>query len=848
MFKDSDLEVHMRTSHTIKTKTLIIGEWNMNDLSNIGYYGNYRYRPFTDGSIYKNLPTSFDSQDIGDYYTEADDSKLLSTELFDNDGQPLVFISEDQRRKIYYGLRQCFEKFRPRSGINKVLYFNGKYIDNIKSARRPRYYLAAKDDVFKYWTSYRKDVESNVSIDRGLASLSDTVGRGYDIDDAAPFVVYKETVPVNRIVLKIQTNLGEDENSASVRLNTNETVTDPLLDRSKSSIPKRWGIEYLDENNIWNTAIEFNEDSTRTDGSPIFPWDGYLELYYGFRIPDKYKESFHFIDYLSSDILLPSSSYEGDSYIVGASSASVGTVYTWNSDEQKWDSNNLEYGFYLSEDNDTKRIGIIESLVNPRYYNDPQTGKKIYRDVSMIKGIRVFVKTMTGPQTTFDLLEISPRLRANVTGYVESYDVTKEMYNSETNLPVGGIVPSPGSLQIFNYDNAFSQYNTFNSASGTGSLIYNKLEPNIKFDIYDIVAEVPSASVASSSATIIFDKIVPIKTLYSSNIPNVSNSQDTQIELRDLFFRFEETRCPSMFYTQVSVTYIISMILDSIGFSNYVFRNISGKPEPVIPYFFVNPETSVAEVLSNIAMATQTSMFFDEYNNFVIMFKEYVMPEENDRSVDIIIAGTSSASVISNVESINYEESSIINDGAINYTTRYIQRAASALSQEMFVDKDKTYSYKPVLLWEVAADENERQVNEITNSSAFGLAAVALTTDLTASVPYVENNVVQNTIINLGENVYWLPRFSGYLYANGEIIKYDGIEFSITGVGNVYITNGEEYQDYAGKLKFGGSIFPTGNIKIYNEPYYEEYSINSASVIVRPKNGEVKKHGRGQLS
>ena len=187
----------------------------------------------------------------------------------------------------------------------------------------------------------------------------------------------------------------------NIQINKNETGTDPLLDRSISSIPKRWGIEYLDENNIWNTAIEFNEDSTRTDGSPIFPWDGYLELYYGFRIPDKYKESFHFIDYLSSDILLPSSSYEGDSYIVGASSASVGTVYTWNSDEQKWDSNNLEYGFYLSEDNDTKRIGIIESLVNPRYYNDPQTGRKIYRDVSMIKGIRVFVKTMTGPQTTF---------------------------------------------------------------------------------------------------------------------------------------------------------------------------------------------------------------------------------------------------------------------------------------------------------------------------------------------------------------------------------------------------------------------------------------------------------------
>jgi hypothetical protein len=31
----------------------------------------------------------------------------------------------------------------------------------------------------------------------------------YQIDDCAPFVVYKEEVPANRIVVKVQTNVGD---------------------------------------------------------------------------------------------------------------------------------------------------------------------------------------------------------------------------------------------------------------------------------------------------------------------------------------------------------------------------------------------------------------------------------------------------------------------------------------------------------------------------------------------------------------------------------------------------------------------------------------------------------------
>ena len=48
-----------------------------------------------------------------------------------------------------------------------------------------------------------------------------------------------------------------------------------------------------------------------------------------------------------------------------------------------------------------------------------------------------------------------------------------------------------------------------------------------------------------------------------------------------------------------------------------------------------------------------------------------------------------------------------------------------------------------------------------------------LNSDLSGSAPSVVKNVLINNIIDFGENVYWLSRFQGYFYSNGEVIRYD---------------------------------------------------------------------------
>jgi hypothetical protein len=243
---------------------------------------------------------------------------------------------------LYFDLKQCFDQFRPRSGINKVLFLqSGKYIDNIRSARRPRYYMASRDDSFKYWCSYRKEA----GVERGISKSIDSTNIGYSIDDVSPFIVYKNTVPTNRIVVKLQTNLAETALS-SFRNGDGGVVNDYLGDRSKSSIPKRWSIQYLNEINNWVNAINFDENSTKSDGSNIVGWDGYVELYYGVVVPQKFKSSFNFVDYIQLENI-PSSGLNGEAYIVDSDENNPGLLKIWDSDDSEWETYNVDYKFQL---------------------------------------------------------------------------------------------------------------------------------------------------------------------------------------------------------------------------------------------------------------------------------------------------------------------------------------------------------------------------------------------------------------------------------------------------------------------------------------------------------------------
>jgi hypothetical protein len=878
VFVSNDLKTHLESSSTVQLKSLVIAEWNMNMPDNIFKLGNYRYRPQGSDAKFKTIPSTFDSFDSANYYTGATDADIVIDGGYTNDNVPQVFKSKKEKINMVYSLEDCLKPFRPRSGINKALYFQGKFLSNsgAEMAKRPRYYMPSRYDQFKYWTSYR--TEEN--IEYGVANQK--VGSLFYINDASPFVVYKENVPANRLVVKMQTNVGDVDLGPFATKSA--SIVDPFFGDTNKTTPSRFKIQYLD-NNDWVDALSFDENSRRPDGSAIIKSDGHIEMQYGLIVPTAYRDSFIFAERLASISLLPEQNIDGYAYLVTVNSGDRGTFHIWSEKDSEYKTFIPEYGWQLIENSVDSRTNLITDLTFPDTFTDTANNKIVYRDFLYIRGIRVVVETMNKFDSTFDLIEMSPRLAVNISDKVIDYSINKSLSDiGNTSLPVGQLLASTGQISLFDDDQAFNENNT-------NSIISKYINKNIKFNFFEQIIDVDG-----------YNYFVPIKTLYSEGIPQSDRTAATlQIVLRDLFFFLESMPAPRLLTTQTSLSYAITMLLDYIGFSNYTFKRVNEESDPIIPYFFVAPDQNVAEVLNQLAVATQSAMFFDEYNNFVVMSKNYMMPTKEQRSTDITLNGTDVPggvdpandrtlySQLANIFSIASEDKKIFNDGKINYTARYIQRSYGSIRQSTMIDQDKTWIYKPSLLWEVAGTENTKTINEIASKQgSYVLGAMPINSDISNVPPTVVNNNLVNNIIDLGENVYWLTRYSGYFYSNGEIIRYDAAQFNVTlpiwypiksdgslddtkpqivlpgklapsnvtseseirswrnsnrqGSSNVWISSNQEYQKYFSSLPFNGKIYPTGLVRIFATPYYE-----TVSGITRLKNGVVESHGRAQF-
>ena len=837
MFQNEELQNHLETSSVIRTQSAVIAEWNMNIPNNILQIGNYRYRPTasdsdTDGK-YRIPAATFDINDIGLFYTDATDADIKIDGGLDpeDNATPMFLISKKNKQKMLYSLEDCFARFRPRSGINKASYVGGRFLHhaNFNMFNRPRYYMPDKNDSFKYWTSHRTENGNEY----GIANT--TLNAQHYIKDAAPYVVYKEKVPANRVVIKMQTHVGDVDLGTFTSLG--KTFSDPFYGDSNRRTPTKWKVQYLDDKNNWIDIIGFNGSSKRRDGTAVIKADGYVELAYGLIVPDKYRDIFIKAEEFATELLLPEKSVLGYAYLIKPSDDDIGVYHIWTGSD--YEQFVPVYGWYLEEETVDRLTNFVTDLTSPISYKGSQDNLTKYREFSYINGLRVVVETMNKFDSSFDLIELSPRLCVDLSDKTTAFSLNKIGSDiGASGLPVGQLLASNGSLTLFDYDQAFNINNS-------NSIVRNFITKNIQIKFYEIIINVDG-----------YDYFVPLKTMYTEGFPSTdSRSRTVTLSMRDMFFYMESLLAPQILLTSVSLSSAISMLLDSIGFSNYTFRRLASEKESIIPYFFIPPDRTVAEVLNDIARSTQTAMFFDEYNNLVCMSKNYMLPTEQQRETDLVLRGSkdmiddgviqnkTTSSKLSNIIGISSQNSDVFNDGSIRYKTRYIQKTYGTIRQASLIDKEKTWIYKPVLLWEVEGTENTKSVNDQSGKqSDYVLGAIPLNSNLSNIVPTVANNAVINNTLDLGEGVYWITRYNGYFYANGEIIKYDAVQYSITDFGNVWITSTQDYQNYFSKLRHNGKIYPTGLVRIYTKPYYE--IVNGTT---RLKSGAVEKHGRGQF-
>ena len=144
--------------------------------------------------------------------------------------------------------------------------------------------------------------------------------------------------------------------------------------------------------------------------------------------------------------------------------------------------------------------------------------------------------------SVFELIELSPRLVANITDNVINYTLNKSISDLNLNgLPVGQLLASNGNMEIIDPTLAFNKNNNL-------SIVSQYLNNNVKFSFYEEVFTGTNDN-----------NYIPLKKFYSDNIPqtDIQNGK-TSIELRDLYFYLEQINAPSLFLTNVSVNFAIS--------------------------------------------------------------------------------------------------------------------------------------------------------------------------------------------------------------------------------------------------------------------------------------------------
>jgi hypothetical protein len=373
VFQNDELKNHLETSFSVESEPAVVAEWNMNIPGNIQKIGNYRYRE--NSSQYSVIPNAFDISDPGNFYTGATDANVaVQNGLEEDETTPQVFVYQKDKERMLYSLEDCLKPFRPRSGINKLSYFNNKYLSfpNVNMFLRPRYYMSNKNDEFKYWRSYRTEINpvTNVNSEYGVSKNSST-GR-YVIEDTNPFVTYKEAVPANRIVVKVQTNVGPID-LGPFRTSGGSTLQDPFFGESKKTVPRVFRVEYLDQSNQWLPAYSFDESSLRDDQeSPIFGADGHLSLEYGIEVPFNYRNNFIFVDTVKSSVVLPENNIIGRAYLVTPTDNAKGTLHVFNG--QTYDTFIPVYRWFVGNDGVYENTHFVTDFTNPTYYNETGDG------------------------------------------------------------------------------------------------------------------------------------------------------------------------------------------------------------------------------------------------------------------------------------------------------------------------------------------------------------------------------------------------------------------------------------------------------------------------------------------
>jgi hypothetical protein len=852
----TEIDSIYKNGSTISSKHKILAEWNHNSYYKIDYVGSYPVYidAKSTGSNDYEYSKTFVATDAGGW----DNGGLYNTVSVDDE----VIPKENKERKDLCSLYNVVEVDRPDPGIiygigsqySSTIIEDSATVKSYNILQSPvRLYPLSNNQGFKYWNSFRYCKPNSVVANEDTPAIThELIGKsGADLRMKGnnAFIVYEngEFLKTNKIVVKTQTVNGYAKD-----------FTVQVLKAGSST----WSTIYFENDQTRLDSAKIKTITTGTSGSENITLSDNSGIYVGMRVVQP-----------GSTANIPVNTYVefvGLDGLVVLSKKLTGNLQ--NVSGIKFiDTPSLSDGIFRITGK--KVNGVVQwSLAGAVEQENAVTEFKIPTDgvsgidVEVITGIRFSAQEMSKQDATLDIIEISPRLVVDFTSYTESLSVDTTIGDSVLGLPVGSIVSSTGSIDLFNENNLISNKNT-------NSILDNLLKPNVKFTILNVI----------TSGQI--QKFVPVKVLYAESWDEESNWR-VSVSLEDSMRFLKDKPAPDMLLAArngIKVSAIIKILLDNAGYNRFSF--VKSKEELAYEYedipldfFRCRKEESVAEVLNEVAKSAQLSIFFDSFNNLVAMTKEAVANKTDlydywlVGDINELDSGDSEYLFLndrytSNIE--NFEDTIVppITAGEIAYDHLGMEKKPLNLVKESLkkdgnvdvlntikengyseVNLNRNLSYVPHIVWQpsntdldawLGVGALQKNLNSSDGLSYFNTSGYEAQTEQDAirEAYYSLSNSQRNDITIFIQEEHltssFQRKYNGYVTIDDEMIKYNGVLYKVSRRGFstdliIYFSEEEKLTAIL-KAPSGSSFIPVGLIvdlqmKIISSPDLENSS------------------------
>lgn len=461
-----------------------------------------------------------------------------------------------------------------------------------------------------------------------------------------------------------------------------------------------------------------------------------------------------------------------------------------------------------------------------------------------IRGVRLSVYEMSPLSVNgvlypagLEILELSPRLEADISEYTEAFNFNSTLSDSTSfGLPVGAVVSSAGNIILSNENNQF----LFSSKLSSLKM----LSPDVKMSFFQEVDTSPTTST-----------FIPLKTLYATQW-SVQEDYSVSVSLEDGFKFLRETQAFDILVRSsigIKLSSAIMFLLDNSGLNGFNFVKSSNTvlgEDTIIRNFFCRREQTVAEVLQELAIATQCSMYFNAQDKLTILTKERLSKKVSQQESTQNTEGTdfwmifdedyslnggsvSEYSYIqgynANVVSYNEEKINPITDGDITYhiygprkqpgLDSITENNLKKIIEDTVFPSSLAYAnfqYNTQIVWQPGQDNDAalgaanliKDLPETRLKDIFTGTYSAVNED--SAVRLIYNSATEQQKSNLiiyvdkNEGLYFGP-YKGYVFIDNESIRYNGKLFHVNGV-PILIFNDEEFNQKIRDLPKGSSI------------------------------------------